>query len=387
MKLNDEILEEFRKLFSHYPDFKTFVEKRPSGINFDSIEDVEELFDAAKDDDFWYLTSYYISSDSLVIKANDKTTNDIEKEIEDNGPSNYKRIIVELDNKNYPGLDNLNKYHNILVRIKGMPGFCSVDEFLDMREFFNTFLETYPTEGMSELEKITLAYDHVKFFEYQWDEEDSHSLSSRNIAKVFSTSNIVCAGYTYMFCELLREMGIESAIMSVQEDDEDNEFNHVRPLVQVNDKKYNISGLYIFDPTWDSSQEMYLTETKDGKKYYDSELDDDVKVIKELPRSISYNFFLVPAREYKKYFPNEIIDTLEKYPTDEEVEYSEDINIDSLDTDNLKFSEIINILPEVLRTVKRIEGMPEEQIDEYIEDAMNIIIKYRFEIIRSAPKF
>ena len=90
---------------------------------------------------------------------------------------------------------------------------------------------------MSELEKITLAYDHVKFFEYQWNEEDSHSLSSRNIAKVFSTSNIVCAGYTYMFCELLREMGIESAIMSVQEDDEDNEFNHVRPLVQVNDKK------------------------------------------------------------------------------------------------------------------------------------------------------
>ena len=119
----------------------------------------------------------------------------------------------------------------------------------------------------------------------------------------------------------------------------------------------------------------------------DFELDDDVKVLKELPRTISYNFFLVPAREYKKYFPNEIIDTLEKYPTDEEVEYSEDINIDSLDTDNLKFSEIINILPEVLRTVKRIEGMPEEQIDEYIDDAMNIIIKYRFEIIRSAPKF
>ena len=118
--------------------------------------------------------------------------------------------------------------------------------------------------------------------------------------------------------------------------------------------------------------EVYLTSKEGSTKLFATK-----KVSKQKADSPSI----------KKYFLNEIIDTLEKYPTDEEVEYSEDINIDSLDTDNLKFSEIINILPEVLRTVKRIEGMPEEQIDEYIDDAMNIIIKYRFEIIRTAPKF
>ena len=73
-------------------------------------------------------------------------------------------------------------------------------------------------------------------------------------------------GYSQLLRQLLKEIGIKSCSYSTIIRDNDDKLKHQRLIVKVEDDKYGIDGLYIFDPTWDSLSKN--NKDKDPLKKY-----------------------------------------------------------------------------------------------------------------------
>ena len=59
---------------------------------------------------------------------------------------------------------------------------------------------------------------------------------------------IVCVGFANIFNIIAQKLGLKSILYFLIKD---NAPGHVRNLIYLNDEKYDINGLYFFDPTWD----------------------------------------------------------------------------------------------------------------------------------------
>ena len=104
----------------------------------------------------------------------------------------------------------------------------------------------------------------------------------------------MCAGYTALLSEILNGLddNLKTADFSVLCFDNLKSLNfkgaHSRSIVRIDDDKYNVHGIYVLDPTWDSVKSQ-------GTKTIDSEYD-----------SLSlYKYFLIPITEYGQVFPND----------------------------------------------------------------------------------
>ncbi|MBR5662743.1 MAG: hypothetical protein IKX00_03700 [Bacilli bacterium] len=384
--MNDEKLDIAKEYLDTFPTFEDFKRdyldvNKPANEKF-----LTYLFTEIKDKpDVWEETKYRISIETLRIdiKLKDKenlTIDDIVNEVKKNDLSKYKRILVKLDNKNYDDIDKLSKLGiDVLISTKGEKGFSTIDEFKFMREFFNIFKEQCNYPNLSVLEKITLAYDHVKFFLYN-PENNRNIMDSRGIARSMKTGNIVCEAYSRIFCQLLSEFGINSHLTFIKGKGKD-ESSHARVIVKVEDPKYNVKGVFAFDPTWDSDLEMALVSHEDGNVTYESKkyLKETDTVIEDLPSSIRYLYFLVPLYEYDKYFTGDEIDRIQKYPTFNKVELTDGLT-KILKYNDLKPREktVLDILPDLLSKTKKIEGYSDDEIKEFINHAVNILNQYRF---------
>ena len=98
-------------------------------------------------------------------------------------------------------------------------------------------------------------YDRVKYRLYEDDLDDINS--SRDLDKVLNGDKIVCAGYSNLFTAVLTSLGINSIPVI------DLNIKHQRSLAYIKDAKYNIDGVYAFDPTWDKRK------SKDDINYID----------------------------------------------------------------------------------------------------------------------
>lgn len=108
---------------------------------------------------------------------------------------------------------------------------------------------------LSPFEKYLYAYQIVTQFKYTMDE----IFQSRDIARILSGKNIVCAGYTALLSELCRRCGIicKKQLVHVYDTGEpmlepEAVANHQECMVYLDDPKYGIKGFYISDPTNDS---------------------------------------------------------------------------------------------------------------------------------------
>lgn len=384
--MNDQKLDEAKKYLDTFPTFEDFKREyldryKPANEKFLTF-----LFNEIKDKpDVWQETKYRISTDSLRIdlklkEKEDLTIDEIFDEIKKYDLSQYKRIIVKLDNKNYEDIDKLSNLGiDILINIKGEKGYASVEEFKYMREYFNVFNEQCNFPSLSPLEKVTLAYDHVKFFMYN-PENDRNIIDSRGITRSMLTGNIVCEGYSRIFCQLLAELGINSYLVYINGNEKEKE-GHARVFVKIQDPKYNIDSVYAFDPTWDSDLKMALIEHQDGNVTYESEKDlkENDTIIERLPSSIRYLYFMVPLYEYDKYFKGESIKEIQKYPTYNKIELSDTLN-KILRYNNFKPREksVLTYLPDLLSRTKKIEGYNDEEIKSFINHSINLLNQNRF---------
>lgn len=136
--------------------------------------------------------------------------------------------------------------------------------------------------GLSPMETIMYVYDQVRNRKYRIENNDDAYYKSRDLTEVIFGDKIVCLGYANMFNALLCDLGIRSNLV-ILENKKNKERGHARNIIYVKDDKYDIDGVYYFDPTWDSRKDdtnEYLYRYKyfaKTRKYMDDDENYDFK--------------------------------------------------------------------------------------------------------------
>lgn len=270
----------------------------------------------------------------------------------------YKKLIEDF------GVENINEF-NVYIDYQKNNSPILISIVYKISCIINAVVEEINSYDLSPLEKIMFVYDRVKYRLYEDDLDDINS--SRDLDKVLNGDKIVCAGYSNLFTAVLTSLGINSIPVI------DLNIKHQRSLAYIKDAKYNIDGVYAFDPTWDKRK------NKDDINYIDRydyflmplvrsmnscyceisellELDKEtiLKIIdgkdmdsalKVLDR-LNILFTLVDA----KYIPND------KYYVVEEISKQYDQVIGKYYSSEISFEDFINLLYSV-RVVESTSGM------------------------------
>lgn len=270
----------------------------------------------------------------------------------------YKKLIEDF------GVENINGF-NVYIDYQKNNSPILISIVYKISCIINAVVEEINSYDLSPLEKIMFVYDRVKYRLYEDDLDDINS--SRDLDKVLNGDKIVCAGYSNLFTAVLTSLGINSIPVI------DLNIKHQRSLAYIKDAKYNIDGVYAFDPTWDKRK------NKDDINYIDRydyflmplvrsmnscyceisellELDKEtiLKIIdgkdmdsalKVLDR-LNILFTLVDA----KYIPND------KYYVVEEISKQYDQVIGKYYSSEISFEDFINLLYSV-RVVESTSGM------------------------------
>ncbi len=335
-----------------------------------------------------------------------RSVDDIEKVTSFLEKTGYSQTEIEwtCENKTYKDLDKLveiNQRHPIKINY-GEPIKTSLDNFIGMRQTIDWYKQIINEGELSPTEKLLYAYDIIKSFGY--NESSVNSNDSRYIPEIIQTGNIVCVGYSSFIEQILKELDIPTAKISVSVKKDDKLFGHARNVVRVDDDKYNIHGLYAFDTTWDSlTDNLYITEDDSGKKSFTLEKKDGDTKAKLVDSLALYQNFLIPIKDYNKKYPNEVFPGIVRaalqaaYPEEEYLgissPYSDKITPDNLDTVTAQNFERLfgtkNITPEVINyvsaskpsaatfeemlyNVRKQEGYDTESAKEDVESSIEI---------------
>lgn len=160
----------------------------------------------------------------------------------------YKKLIEDF------GVENINEF-NVYIDYQKNNSPVLISTVYKISCIINAVVEEINSYDLSPLEKIMFVYDQVKYRLYEDDLDDINS--SRDLDKVLNGDKIVCAGYSNLFTAVLTSLGINSIPVI------DLNIKHQRSLAYIKDAKYNIDGVYAFDPTWDKRK------SKDDINYID----------------------------------------------------------------------------------------------------------------------
>lgn len=124
--------------------------------------------------------------------------------------------------------------------------------------YIDTFVKKLK-DDLSSVEQVMKVYDTIKLFDYNNDSDERY----QNIIQNRKASS---KGMNKLFSYTLNKLGYKSFVGRIKGDDES-----FLTLVEINDNKYKMNGIYLFDPSMDSlSKDKYM---------------------KEEVRRINYNFF------------------------------------------------------------------------------------------------
>lgn len=156
-----------------------------------------------------------------------------------------KEELNQLLNINYVNPDT---WKITYIRTDQNKDIYSITECRKIIEHFNTFFKEKNMGDLSQLEKICLIYDSVKLLDYK--EENNHLLEI--IEQKYTNSY----GYHLLFQELLYQVHIKSYIEKVKTKEE----NRFISVIDIDDDKYDIHGVYLFDPYSDSLPKAKYTK-------------------------------------------------------------------------------------------------------------------------------
>lgn len=172
------------------------------------------------------------------------------------------------------------EYENVYLFFDGNKTERHIKEYKSTIDAIDDIVKTINKYNLSPLEKIMYAYDLVRDRVYTKESENESNIVSRDLSSVLFGDKIVCAGYVAIYNAVLKNLGISVMDYIIARKD-NNKKGHIRSLVYVNDKKYNVNGIFLFDPTWDSKKyegdKSYLTsykffcKSKDEFRYFDQE--------------------------------------------------------------------------------------------------------------------
>lgn len=245
-----------RKLIGEY----TYSQIKDSTLQTLSIKGVITDYDL---DNFKYLTKDKII---LIYINNVESLSKIQNRLKELNLNN--KIIIKSENKNRLNniiFDNYVKGDNIFVNGEDV----TLEKYLEYEELLYSLIE--PAFSLSMFERYIYAYNITKQFKKYKDNPHEKSLS-RNLYKILDNEYIVCAGFSNLFGDLLDKLGIRNVGMDISvdlsydditdhskeidlEDKTTDSIGHARRYVYIKDKKYDIDGFYISDPTWDNDLE------------------------------------------------------------------------------------------------------------------------------------
>ncbi len=246
----------------------------------------------------------------------------VSKFVNDNPILLTKRIIFSdynlLDNSLIEKIEsNFKDTSNIYFKIKGNYSLITFDEYKNTTYSINKKINEIERYDFSVLEKIMYVYDMVRDKVYLEVDEGEDETHSRNLSSALLGNRIVCLGYSVIFQTLLNRLGIDCYKIIL--DNIDSYGGHVRVAVYVKDEKYDIDGVYFFDPTWDCKRN-----------------DDDNKFL------LSYKYFAMTKEKMDEYDEGRIIDRRFPYfSSDMALEFDE--LVDRIDLEKLPSDFILSI--------------------------------------------
>lgn len=175
-------------------------------------------------------------------------------------------ILIGLDKVNDFELLGMEKYESLGLSFRiVVDGFTyTFEEFKNINNKLNSYLKQLINENMSPYEKYISIYNFTrKFKEYRIIEQpEIQELSSLinnknqscNLNYILENDYMDCRGFSFLLQTLLNKVNIESTEFGfyVNNTDGSRLGGHARTLINIDDDKYNIHGIYISDPTWDS---------------------------------------------------------------------------------------------------------------------------------------
>lgn len=223
-------------------------------------EEVSHIIDRVKSE----------NSNELCIDLSMYTTEDIEK---------IKSIFLEIS--------KLNIKPNILIRLHKI---CELDlmdickfekmglqfrividgytynfEELNKMNFkLKNYLTSITNESMSPYEKYISIYNFVrKYKKYKIIEQPelidlsqliNNKHQSSSLKYILENDYIDCRGFSYLLQTMLNMVGIESVEFGfdVYRNDGSKLGGHARTLINIDDDKYDLHGIYVSDATWDA---------------------------------------------------------------------------------------------------------------------------------------
>ena len=216
-----------------------------------------------------------------------------------------KKINIHCDNQTHEDMHYL-KALDRKYDLKIDYGSCmetTYEEYQNMRSTIDWYKELISDSQLSPIEKVAYAYDILKTFKYTEDQEDLNR--SRYIPAIVTDGKIVCVGYSNFLKQLLAEIDIKAETIGVSTLDKNGaEVGHERNLIRVDDDKYNIHGIYVFDATWDSVKEE-LSIVNDNGKHIVTDKPEEREILEKFNALSLYRYFLVPLSEYEQRYPED----------------------------------------------------------------------------------
>lgn len=143
---------------------------------------------------------------------------------------------------------------NIYIYLEGNGTPISISESEKTVKAIDAIVDTIKKFNFSPLEQLMYVYDLTRDRIYTDEDSVNDScLVSRDLTAALFGDKIVCAGFAKIFNVILKKLNIKSAYYNLVPNGKLSS-GHVRNMVYVEDPKYNVRGVYLFDPTWDSKQ-------------------------------------------------------------------------------------------------------------------------------------
>ena len=236
-------------------------------------------------DDFETVRKQSIKELNYLIKNKDKLLNvcdfvrlnfdklDKYEYIKNNHLLDNKNIVISED-ISLMDEDKLNKlldkYKDIKDRIyvflEGNLNYASLEESKKTIESIKNVASGVKALNLSPMETIMYVYDLVRNRVYTKEGKNDSKDISRDLSKALLGDKIVCLGYSNIFSAILNYLGIKCNNVRLMTNNKKS--GHARNIIYVQDKKYDIDGVYYFDATWDSKKSEYDNSYLNSYKFF-----------------------------------------------------------------------------------------------------------------------
>lgn len=176
----------------------------------------------------------------------------------------YLRANPELDDKKIiipwsvedgiEALDHIEKLFQediarVYFQLEGNNRLVTIDDCKKTVLKIDEMANRIKSLGLSPVEMALFAYDIVRDREYVEENEGEDPTLSRDLTSVLFGDKIVCVGYANILRHIFVKLGIKSKPYHLET--VDGSSGHERLVAYIDDDKYDIHGVYYFDPTKD----------------------------------------------------------------------------------------------------------------------------------------